>query len=227
MRVRPQEECRYPMQLARPPARNNRDLRSDGPETSYKLLCLRAVRGNLLATSSAGPSLRRNSSRKKPLYRSFALSLRTLCLAAPLRVLCFGYLGEAYLLRKVSSIGQVAKNEETEQAYSWLWVCSYMIASRRERGSCEALALLLGLSVAVDVGSETILSTIGECSKALGRGYWRLRILASLILALNNSYGASSWVPGTVPTLHEYLLVVSMPCTGEHHYPRQFAGPAR
>src|SRR5215203_3876191 len=82
MRVRPQEECRYPMQLARPPARNNRDLRSDGPETSYKLLCLRAVRGNLLATSSAGPSLRRNSSRKKPLYRSFALSLRTLCSAA-------------------------------------------------------------------------------------------------------------------------------------------------
>jgi len=32
----------------------------------------------------------------------------------------------------------------------------YMIAPRRERGSCEALALLLGLSVAVDVGSETI-----------------------------------------------------------------------
>ena len=132
-RVRPQEECRYPTQLARPPARNNRDLRSDGPETYYKLLCLRAVRGNLLATSSAGPSLRRDSSRKKPLYRSFALSLLTPCLAAPLRVLRFGYLGEAYLLRKVSSIGQVAKNEEDEQAYSWLWVCSCMIAAEGER----------------------------------------------------------------------------------------------
>ena len=32
----------------------------------------------------------------------------------------------------------------------------YMIAPRRERGSREALALLLGLSVTVDVGSETI-----------------------------------------------------------------------
>src|SRR5215216_1085315 len=31
---------------------------------------------------------------------------------------------------------------------------------------------------------------MGECSKALGRGYWRLGILASLVLALNNSYGA-------------------------------------
>src|SRR5215211_440955 len=31
---------------------------------------------------------------------------------------------------------------------------------------------------------------MGECSKAFGQGYGRLRILARLVLALNNLYGA-------------------------------------
>src|SRR5918911_3720228 len=57
-----------------PPACSIQDPRSNAPETLYKLLYLRAVRGSLLARSNNGPPLRRRSYRKL-LHRSFSPSL--------------------------------------------------------------------------------------------------------------------------------------------------------